>query len=135
MAESLSLSLSPSPLSLLSLLSPMLIQPTEKLVKKCTDDQLLELLENLAPDIATVACQKHGSFSVQALMDTIHTIEQINALVFALNKDIMRMILHSSGHFVVLRFLQRFPMPHCKFILDVIEKNCLEIGTGLNMWI
>ena len=38
------------------------------------------------------------------------------------------MILHSSGHFVILRFLQRFP-EHCKFLLEIIEKNCLEIGT------
>jgi hypothetical protein len=42
----------------------------------------------------------------------------------------VRIILHSSGHFVVLRFLQRFRWPQTKFIFDAIEHNMQEIGTG-----
>jgi len=99
----------------------------EKLIRKSNDEQLLVLLKNLSSDVVHVSCQKHGSFSVQAMMDCIHTPAQIQTLVESL-KDCVPMILHSSGHFVILRFLQRFP-EHCKFLLEIIEKNCLEIGT------
>jgi len=86
----------------------------------------------------TVSCQKHGSFSVQALIDNIYassegsaTMEQrqVFVLVEALRKDIVRVITHASGHFVVLRMLQKFPYQATKFIDDAILANCLQIGT------
>jgi hypothetical protein len=100
----------------------------EKLVRRCNDEQLLELIKCLAPEIGVVACQKHGSFSVQALVETIRTQDHIDVFVEAMNDKLKTVLLHSSGHFVALRFLQRFPH-HCKFLLDCIEKNALEICT------
>lgn len=76
-----------------------------------------------------VACQKHGSFSVQALVDTLHTPAQIYTLVEAMRPDIMRIITHASGHFVVLRMLQRFPYGSTKFIDDAIVANVSQIAT------
>jgi len=49
--------------------------------------------------------------------------------VEALRKDIVRVITHASGHFVVLRMLQKFPYQSTKFIDDAILANCLQIGT------
>jgi mRNA-binding protein PUF3 len=95
----------------------------------CDDQQSLLLLQQLSTSIAAVACQKHGSFSVQALVDTLHTAAQIYSLVEALRKDIVRLITHPSGHFVVLRMLQRFPYSSTKFIDDAIQANCLQVGT------
>jgi len=50
-------------------------------------------------------------------------------LVEALRKDIVRVIVHASGHFVVLRMLQKFPYHSTKFIDDAIVGNCLQIST------
>jgi hypothetical protein len=92
----------------------------EKLIGRCSDDQRLTLLKKLAPHIAAVSCQKHGSFSVQALMDTLHTGSQIHVLCEALRRDIVKIMTHSSGHFVILRFLQRFPYAATRFVDDAI---------------
>jgi hypothetical protein len=101
----------------------------EKLIQCCNDEQCLALLQRLAPAISMVACQKHGSFSVQALVDTLHTPAQIYTLVEAMRPDIMRIITHASGHFVVLRMLQRFPYGSTKFIDDAIVANVSQIAT------
>lgn len=101
----------------------------EKLIALCNDEQALTLLQRLAPSINIVACQKHGSFSVQALVDTLHTPAQIYTLVEAMKPDIMRIITHASGHFVVLRMLQRFPYASTKFIDDCLINQAATIGT------
>ena len=100
----------------------------EKLVRKCSHTQLLRLIEALAPDMSVVACQKHGSFSIQALLDSITTREQVDAFVHAITPGIVPVILHSSGHFVVLKFLQNFK-ENSAFILQALEENIVEVGT------
>jgi len=101
----------------------------EKLIAGCDAEQALTLLQRLAPSINIVACQKHGSFSVQALVDTLHTPAQIYTLVEAMKPDILRIITHASGHFVVLRMLQRFPYQSTKFIDECLIQHCATIGT------
>ena len=101
----------------------------EKLITLSTDEQCLTLLQRLAPAIAVVACQKHGSFSVQALVDTLHTPAQVYTLVESMKADIMRIITHASGHFVILRMLQRFPYNSTKFIDDAITNNVGVVAT------
>ena len=101
----------------------------EKLFVCCNDAQSLTLLQRLAPSIAVVACQKHGSFSVQALVDTLHTPAQVYTLVESIKADVMRIMTHASGHFVVLRMLQRFPYAQTKFIDDAICVNCSQVGS------
>jgi len=101
----------------------------EKLIAACNDEQCLLLLQHLAPAIGVVACQKHGSFSVQALVDTLHTPAQVYTLVESMKPDIMRILTHASGHFVVLRMLQRFPYQSTKFIDDAITNNVGVVAT------
>ena len=101
----------------------------EKLIAACSDEQCLLLLQRLAPAIGVVACQKHGSFSVQALVDTLHTPAQVYTLVESMKADIMRILTHASGHFVVLRMLQRFPYQSTKFIDDAITNNVGVVAT------
>ena len=101
----------------------------EKLIAACNDEQCLLLLQRLSPAIGVVACQKHGSFSVQALVDTLHTPAQVYTLVESMKADIMRILTHASGHFVVLRMLQRFPYQSTKFIDDAITNNVGVVAT------
>ena len=101
----------------------------EKLIAACSDEQCLALLQRLAPAIAVVACQKHGSFSVQALVDSLTTPAQVHTLVEAMKPDIMRILTHASGHFVVLRMLQRFPYQSTRFIDDAIVANVGVVAT------
>ena len=40
----------------------------------------------------------------------------------------VRLITNSSGHFVILRFMQHFPYNHSRFILEAIQHYCLDIA-------
>jgi len=62
------------------------------------------------------------------MMDSIITEEQIGLLVDSL-RDALPIVLHSAGHFVVLKFLQRFPN-HAKWLIDLLEAHCQDICTG-----
>ena len=96
----------------------------EKLIGLCNDDQQLELLKGLSHDIVSVACQKHGSFSVQALVDTLHTAPQLTLLVDCLRADVVRLMTHPSGHFVVGNFLAQHSADVC--VCAVLYSRCCE---------
>eukprot|EP01083_Nonionella_stella_P089089 248560_1 len=101
----------------------------EALLNHCNDEQRLVLLMNLARSIGAVACHKQGSFSIQAMMDCLRSQTQIGLLCDALNNDIQRIILNSSGHYVILRFLQRFGYPYTKFVHRAIIAHTSEFAT------
>lgn len=101
----------------------------EKLIQYCNDEQNTTLLRKLSTSITAVACQKHGSFAVQALVDLLRTPDQLSLLVESVRKNVVKIITHSSGHFVILRMVQRLPYESTKFIDDAILNNSLQIGT------
>ena len=111
----------------------------EKLISACSPAQVSLLLARLAPQFNLVACQKHGSFACQALVDALSTDEQVEALVRAVElpaaapdggaSPLLRdLCVSASGHFVVLRMLARLP-PNALSLLDrCMEENALSIG-------
>eukprot|EP01084_Bolivina_argentea_P315805 547270_1 len=101
----------------------------QSLFSHCDDHQRLILIENLSNDMAQVACHKQGSFSIQAMMDTLSTVEQIKYLIDLLNKDIVKIILNHNGHYVILKFLQKYEYPYSKFIHDAIMQYTLDLAT------
>eukprot|EP01084_Bolivina_argentea_P312427 540888_1 len=101
----------------------------EALFSHCDDHQRLILVANLSNHMPQVACHKQGSFSIQAMMDTLSTAEQIKYLVDALNRDIKKIILNHSGHYVILRFLQRYDYPYSKFIHKALMQHTLDLAT------
>jgi len=101
----------------------------EALFTHCSDRQRLVLVSNLCPHLAQVACHKQGSFSIQAMMDTLSTDEQIGLLVEALSRDLRAIILNHSGHYVILRFLQRYDWPHSKLVHTALTQHTLDLAT------
>jgi len=101
----------------------------EALFTHCDDHERLVLVSNLSGHMPQVACHKQGSFSIQAMMDTLSTEEQIARLVDALNRDVKKIILNHSGHYVILRFLQRYDWPHSKFIHKSLTQHTLDLAT------
>lgn len=93
------------------------------------NEQRLFLVMNLAPSIAVVSCHKQGSFSIQAMMDTLQTQSQIEMLVEALSKHVMQIILNTSGHYVILRFLSKFGYPYTRFVHRALVGHCYDFST------
>ncbi|ETO10775.1 hypothetical protein RFI_26601, partial [Reticulomyxa filosa] len=101
----------------------------EALFNHCNDEQRIVLVDNLRESMVTVACHKQGSFSIQAMMDTLSTTDQKQYLIQGLQMDIKKIILNHSGHYVILRFLTRFKYPDTKFIFKAISQYALELAT------
>ena len=94
------------------------------------DHQRLILVANLSNDMPRLACHRQGSFSIQTMMDTLSTTEQLEYLEYSLNLDIKKIISKRSGHFVILKFLQRYDYPHSKFIHKALIQHTLDLATG-----
>jgi len=101
----------------------------EALFATSGDDQRLFLVMNLAPSIAVVSCHKQGSFSIQAMMDTLRSGPEIETLVEALSKHVMQIILNCSGHYVILRFLSKFGYPYTRFVHRALVGHCYDFST------
>jgi len=76
-----------------------------------------------------VACHRHGSYSVQALLSSLHTPEETQLICDGLYDQVVKLISHASGHFVILRILRTFSFPQTKFVYDAIQKQCVAICT------
>jgi len=101
----------------------------EALFATSGDDQRLFLVMNLAPSIAVVSCHKQGSFSIQAMMDSLRSGPEIETLVEALSKHVMQIILNCSGHYVILRFLSKFGWPYTRFVHRALVGHCYDFST------
>lgn len=101
----------------------------EALLGMCDREQLLILLVNLSGRITEVACHKQGSFSIQFMMDCLTTQTQIGLLADALYPDVDEVMLNCSGHYVILRFLQRYSYPYTKFIHKAIVEHTVKLAT------
>jgi len=62
----------------------------EKLFLCCSPNQIIQILNNLRSFMASVACQKHGSFTVQSLIKSISGPDQVNLLVDILRPHTLR---------------------------------------------
>ena len=69
----------------------------EKLISACSASQVSQLLSRLAPHFNLVACQKHGSFACQAIVDALTTEQQIAQLIDALQGKSSRRELADGG--------------------------------------
>ncbi|ETO14552.1 hypothetical protein RFI_22816 [Reticulomyxa filosa] len=101
----------------------------EALFAQASDLKKLEMLKIIEQDIGTVACHKQGSFSIQSLMETFTKSEQMDQLMKMLQLDIKNIILSNSGHFVILRYLQKYKFPWTRFIHKAMMNYIVEFAT------
>lgn len=99
----------------------------ERIIKLSNDAQRQLLLQKLAPDLVTVACNMDGSFAVQALIDSLSTADHLSTLFSALLPAIDRLITSRSGYFVILRSLEKFPYSHTQVVDHAIVSNGMVV--------
>ncbi|MES1915568.1 MAG: hypothetical protein MHM6MM_007494, partial [Cercozoa sp. M6MM] len=104
----------------------------EALLKSCSAKERFVLLQELCKDKAeqfsTVACHKQGSFSLQAAMSLLETEQEIEQVSHAIRSQLLVLVAHASGHYVVLRFLSHFPR-RAAFVQHSFAQHCLAYGT------
>ena len=102
----------------------------EKLLLLCSPEQLSAITQSITSSIITISCQKHGSFSIQTLIDCISPSNTglLEVLMESLKYNLLTLITHPSGHFVVLKILQRFPYQYTSSIDSVIKHSLYDIA-------
>jgi hypothetical protein len=77
------------------------------------------------PQIALTA---HGTFSVQKLIETITTREEMVVVRDALSGDVVQLVMDVHGNHVIQKVLQRFDHPDKQFIYDAVAMDCVNIA-------
>lgn len=81
-----------------------------------------------APKLASIALTPHGTFSVQKMVETIATREEMEILREALSKNVVRLVKDVHGNHVIQKLLQRFSPSDKDFIYDAVGSDCASIA-------
>ncbi|KAH9597747.1 Pumilio RNA-binding repeat [Trypanosoma melophagium] len=81
-----------------------------------------------APQITVIALTPHGTFSVQKMVETIATREEMEILREALSKDVVRLVKDAHGNHVIQKVLQRFNHNDKEFIYAAVAADCVTIA-------
>jgi hypothetical protein len=79
--------------------------------------------------VPAVCCHKQGSFTMQSIMDVSLSGSVASALARLLSPFAKEIITNNSGHYVVLRFLQRYGAPYTNWIYDAMRRNAQEFSS------
>nr|CCC93258.1 unnamed protein product [Trypanosoma congolense IL3000] len=102
------------------------------LVQKLFDimpaDVRLKVATVAAPKIAAIALKPHGTFSVQKMIETISSQEELVIIREALSKDVVRLVKDANGNHAIQKVLQRFGHADKEFIYAAVAADCVTIA-------
>eukprot|EP01134_Creolimax_fragrantissima_P003146 CFRG3146T1 len=103
---------------------------SQKLMEKCNSSQLRGIIEKIAPEMATIARNMHGTRAIQKLIDCVSEPEHVQICVTALKGHVVALIRDLNGNHVIQRCLYRLGCAEDKeFICDAVARHCVEVGT------
>ncbi|RNF22123.1 pumilio protein 3 [Trypanosoma conorhini] len=102
------------------------------LIQKLFDIMPQEVRYNVArvaaPKLTSIALTPHGTFSVQKMVETIASREEMDILREALSKDVVRLVKDAHGNHVIQKVLQRFNHADKDFIYAAVGSDCISIA-------
>ncbi|CAL9048607.1 unnamed protein product [Musa banksii] len=104
----------------------------QKLLEVCSEEQLMQILFVLKEDptnLVRISLNIHGTRSVQKLIETLKTRQQIALVISAMQHGILDLIKDLNGSHVLQRCLESFKPEDNKFIFDAAAKHCVDIAT------
>ncbi|EPY19095.1 RNA-binding protein regulatory protein (pumilio family) [Strigomonas culicis] len=100
----------------------------QKLFDIMPDDVRYNVARVAAPKISMIALTPHGTFSVQKMIETISTREEMEIVRSALSKDVVRLVKDTHGNHVIQKVLQRFDYSDKEFIYEAVASDCVAIA-------
>jgi hypothetical protein len=102
----------------------------EKLALLGNHQQRTLILDALEPAVVTIATSKVGSFSLQAILESVRLDAVLTQRLFDILEPVVKDILiTASGHYVFLRILELFRYPATKFLLKASAVHCIAFST------
>ena len=82
------------------------------------------------PHLSRIALTPHGTFSIQKLIETIATPEEMAIITESLQRDVTLLVKDVHGNHVIQKVLQRFDEADKQFIYDAMSTACLSVATN-----
>lgn len=102
----------------------------QKLFDMMPHDVRYTVAQVAAPHLCTISLTPHGTFSVQKLIETIATREEMEVVQSALKQDVVQLVKDVHGNHVIQKVLQRFEHQDTQFIYDSLTTDCVAIATN-----
>ncbi|XP_077243027.1 pumilio homolog 12-like [Tasmannia lanceolata] len=103
----------------------------QKLLEICNEVQrthILHVVTRSGGQLGRISCDMHGTRSVQKLIETLTTPEQLSMVVSSLDPDIVTLIKDTNGNHVAQCLLNLGP-EYNEFLLDAATAHCVELAT------
>ncbi|KPA78394.1 pumillio protein 3 putative (PUF3) [Leptomonas pyrrhocoris] len=100
----------------------------QKLFDIMPDDVRYKVALVAAPQISMIALTPHGTFSVQKMIETISTRDEVEIIREALSKDVVRLVKDAHGNHVIQKVLQRFDFDDKEFIYKAVATDCISVA-------
>lgn len=101
----------------------------QKLFEYCSDQTKLQMLEKIAPYLASIGVHKNGTWAAQKIIDFANTAEQVQIVRQHIAPYVPLLLLDQFGNYVVQCCLRKGYMQN-QYIFDAIVDKCWEIGQG-----
>lgn len=101
----------------------------QRFFEQCSETVKTEMLERLAPHLASIGTHKNGTWAAQKIIDCVRTEEQQDLITTHMQPYVPSLLLDQFGNYVVQCVL-RFGFPKAEFIMDAMVDRCWEIAQG-----
>ncbi|KAI7902078.1 uncharacterized protein BX663DRAFT_511676 [Cokeromyces recurvatus] len=101
----------------------------QKFFEYCSDKTKLEMLERIAPHLASIGIHKNGTWAAQKMIDSVLIDKQIELISLHIAPYVPLLLLDQFGNYVVQCCLRKGPK-YNQYIFDAIVDKCWEIGQG-----
>lgn len=101
----------------------------QKLLENCSVAQTTVLIRTAAPSLVQVALNQHGTRALQKMIDYVTNDEQIEIIVQALERNVVRLIQDLNGNHVIQKCLTRLNSCDTNFIYRAVSQNLVVVAT------
>lgn len=101
----------------------------QRFFEQCSETVKTEMLERLAPHLASLGTHKNGTWAAQKIIDCVRTEEQQDLITTHMQPYVPSLLLDQFGNYVVQCVLP-FGFPKADFIMDAMVDRCWEIAQG-----
>lgn len=101
----------------------------QRFFEQCSERAKTQMLERLAPHLASIGTHKNGTWAAQKIIDCVRTEEQQDLILKHMQPYVPSLLLDQFGNYVVQCVL-RFGFPKADSIMDAMVDRCWEIAQG-----
>ena len=101
----------------------------QKLFEYCSETTKERMLQEIAPNLATIGVHKNGTWAAQKIIDVAKTAKQMQMIVDALRPYTVSLFLDQFGNYVIQCCL-KFGYPWNRFIFETMLSQLWPIAQG-----